>query len=390
MDAPDSPPALSRWWDLGIALAVVSTVVIVSLTRPTPTDWIAAAVALAVLVVGWIAAGRGAIEGDARSVVFSFVLVLVTGVLVAVSPILAIAQTIAYPLVWLLAGRTRIAVAFNVAVAAAVAVGFLISTGTDTGSLISTALTVSLSLIFSLALGFWITRIAHLSEERRALVDTLTATQDELAVLHRDSGVTSERERLARELHDTIAQTLAGLVLLGQRSRRELAAGTLTDETLELIESGARDALAETRSLVAGSAPVELNAGIAAALTRLGERFSRETGIAVTSSSQIDPAAPLGRDTEVVLLRFAQEGLANVRKHAEARAAHLELTVDADGATLTLTDDGHGFDPSATTGGFGLSGLRDRLGLVGGSLTIDGTAGATTLTARLPLSEVRS
>jgi signal transduction histidine kinase len=388
MDAPDTPLALSRWWDLGIALAAFSTLVIVGLTRPSPTNWIAAGVALVVLVAGWLVAGRRAVEGDAASVVFSIVLVLVTGALVAVSPILAISQTIAYPLVWMLAGRTRIAVAFSVAVAAAVAVGFLISTGTDAGSLISTAVTVSLSLIFSLALGFWITRIAHLSEERRALLDTLTATQDELAVLHRDSGVTSERERLARELHDTIAQTLAGLVLLGQRSRRELAAGNLTDETLELIESGARDALAETRSLVAGSAPVELNAGIAAALTRLGERFSRETGIAVSSSSTIDPAALLGRDTEVVLLRFAQEGLANVRKHSDAHAAHLELTVDSRTATLSLTDDGRGFDPSATTGGFGLSGLRDRLALVGGSLAVDGAAGATTLTARLPLSEV--
>ena len=380
--------ALSRWWDLGIAVAVAGSLTIVALTLPTATDWIVAGAALLVLLTGWVVAGRRAAEGDARSIAFSVVLVVVTGVLVGINPILAIAQTIAYPLVWMLAGRTRIAVVFNVAIAVAVAAGFLVSTGTGPVSLISTGITVVLSLVFSLALGFWITRIARLSEERRELLDTLTAAQDELAVLHRDSGVTSERERLARELHDTIAQSLAGLVLLGQRSRRELAAGTLTDETLELIESGARDALAETRSLVAGSAPVELNAGIAAALTRLGERFSKETGIEVTTSSTIDADAGLGRDSEVVLLRCAQEGLANVRKHAGAHAAHLELTVDAAGAVLRLTDDGRGFDPAAATSGFGLSGLRDRLGLVGGSITVDGAAGATTLTARLPLAEV--
>ena len=378
--------ALSRWWDLGIAVAVIAAAAIVSLTRSEPRDWLIVGIALVVLAAGWLVAGRHAHEGDARAVAFSIVLVLVVGTLVSVNPILAIAQTFAYPLVWMLAKTVRIAVAFNVAIAAAVAVGFVISTGTSQSALISTGLTVVLSLTFSLALGFWITRIAHLSEERRRLLENLTAAQDELAVLHRDTGVTSERERLARELHDTIAQDFAALVLLGQRSRRELAAGTLTDATLEMLETGAREALAETRSLVAASAPVELNAGIAAALTRLGERFSRETGIEVTVTAE--PDSRLGRDTEVVLLRTAQEGLANVRKHAGATAARLELTVDATRATMKVVDDGRGFDPAAASGGFGLTGLRDRIALVGGSVSIDGTAGATTLTARLPLADV--
>ncbi len=108
----------------------------------------------------------------------------------------------------------------------------------------------------------------------------------------------------------------------------------------------------------------------------------------MTSSTTVDPAAPLGRDSEVVLLRCAQEGLANVRKHAGATTARLELTVDATRATLRVVDDGTGFDPAAASGGFGLSGLRDRIALVGGSVSVDGTPGATTLTARLPLAEV--
>jgi signal transduction histidine kinase len=380
--------ALSRWWDLGIALAAVSVLIIVAATGPAPRDWIVAGAAVLLLTGGWVTTGRRAREGDLRSIVFSVILVLVAGALVAVAPILAICQTFVYPMVWMLSRSTRAAVAFNVAVALSVGAGFVLSVGTSRDALISTAITVVLSLSFSLALGFWITRIARVGEERKILLDTLTAAQDELAVLHRDAGITSERERIARDLHDTIAQTLAGLVLLGQRSRRELAAGTLSDETLELIESGARDALAETRSLVAGGAPVELTAGIAAALTRLGERFARESGIAVTDASAIDPAAPLGRDTEVVLLRCAQEGLANVRKHAGATAARLELTVDVAAATIRVVDDGRGVDPEATAAGFGLSGLRDRLALVGGTVTLDGTPGATTLMARIPFDEV--
>jgi signal transduction histidine kinase len=380
--------ALSRWWDLGIALAAVSVLIIVAATEPAPRDWIVAGAAVLLLTGGWVITGRTAREGDVRSMVFSVILVLVAGTLVSVAPILAICQTFVYPMVWMLSRSIRAAVAFNVAVALSVGAGFVLSIGTSPDALISTAITVVLSLSFSLALGFWITRIARVGEERKILLDTLTAAQDELAVLHRDAGITSERERIARDLHDTIAQTLAGLVLLGQRSRRELAAGTLTDETLELIESGARDALAETRSLVADGAPVELTGGIAAALTRLGERFARESGISVTDTSAIDPAAPLGRDTEVVLLRCAQEGLANVRKHAGATAARLELTVDASGATIRVVDDGRGVDPGATAAGFGLSGLRDRLALVGGTVTLDGTPGSTTLMARIPFDEV--
>jgi signal transduction histidine kinase len=379
---------LSRWWDLAIGAAALLSAVILWAGAPAARDIVVGAVAIVLLVGGYLVFGRRAYEGDGRSIAYSITVVISTGMLVAANPMLAIVQCIAYPAVWMLARTTRIAVLFNIAIAVAVGIGFVISIGTSPAELGQTAVTVVISLGFSLAFGVWITRIATLSEERRRLLENLTAAQHELAVLHRDTGVTSERERLARELHDTIAQSLAGLVLLGQRSRRELAAGTLTDGTLEMLESGARDALAETRSLVAASAPVELNAGIAAALNRLGERFSRETGIEVSSSVTVDPDAPLGRDSEVVLLRCAQEGLANVRKHAGATAARLELTVDATRATMQVIDDGRGFDPAAASGGFGLTGLRDRIALVGGSVSVDGTPGATTLTARLPLADV--
>src|SRR4051812_26564105 len=132
--------ALSRWWDLGIALAVAVIIAIVALTPSDLTQWLTTAAALVLLVAGWLLAGRAATEGDARSVVFSIVLVVVAGALVAVHPILAIVQTLAYPLVWMLARTVRVAIAFNVAVAAAVAVGFTISTGTSPSDLASTAL----------------------------------------------------------------------------------------------------------------------------------------------------------------------------------------------------------------------------------------------------------
>ena len=170
-------------------------------------------------------------------------------------------------------------------------------------------------------------------------------------------------------------------MLLTQRARRELASGTLTDETLQLVESASREALTETRSLVAASARVELpGGGLVTALEQLAARFQRESGITVTVSGAL--TEPLDRDAEVVMLRCAQEGLANVRKHAGARAVKVELSSDEGFAQVRVADDGHGFEPAAAaSAGFGLSGLRDRLGLVGGSLAVDGTPGATTLTA---------
>ncbi|MDP9028759.1 MAG: sensor histidine kinase, partial [Actinomycetota bacterium] len=128
--------------------------------------------------------------------------------------------------------------------------------------------------------------------------------------------------------------------------------------------------------------------GLVGALEQFAARFQRESGIAVAVTAELDPSVDnsLGRDAEVVLLRCAQEGLANVRKHAGAQAVRVVLST-ADGvATVAVIDDGHGFDPAAAASGFGLSGLRDRLGLVGGELSIDGTAGATTLIARLPVA----
>lgn len=383
----------SRWWALGLGAVVLVCAIIVILGGGATT--VAGLTALGVLAaygVFWAVVARRASDGSALAVIVIVVTVVTAGVLTACSPVLAIFQFIAYPAVWTVARSTALAIVANVAISLSVAAGFLASLGTSPDALTQTALTQGISLAFSLVMGFWISRIAERSEERRALIERLTATQDELAVLHRDAGVTSERERLARDLHDTIAQTLTGLVMLGQQSRRELEAGTLTDATLAMIEDGARDALVETRSLVAAGAPAELGAGIADALRRLGERFEREAGIRVVVSAEVveprhgaSAGAELDRDTQVVLLRCVQEGLANVRKHAEATSARVDLRITERLATVRIVDDGRGFDPSGEAAGFGLRGLRDRLGLVGGELTVDGTAGATTLEARLPL-----
>jgi signal transduction histidine kinase len=360
-----------RWWDVFVTGLIVVLALIDGLAwAPSETQRIVAWVLLGLFFACYLLYGRRALRDGTPWLPFAITLIVLSGAVVACSPNLAIIQAIAFPMLWVAVDPTRWAIVMNVLLALALAAGFIVSLGSDPTNIVNTAVIEGLSLVGSLALGLWITRIANLSHERKQLLDELTAAQDQLAALHRDSGVTSERERLAREIHDTIAQSLTGLVMLSQAAQRELAAGDTAalTERLALMEESARDALVETRSLVAAGAPVELGGGIVAALERFGARFQRETGISVTVVGSVPE---LDRDTEVVLLRCAQEALANVRKHASARTATVQLSMVGGHATMTVRDDGVGFDPSEQGSGFGLAGMRDRLALVGGSLRVD-------------------
>lgn len=375
-----------QWWLLAVAgTSLLSGIVLWLSLGDAPRFWIGLGILGAFTAFWGVFVVRPDDEDTPRSVVALIVTIGVTGALTATDTSLAFFQVIAFPAAWTLLGSIRRSVIACAIIAVVVGIAFPIRLGFTPTPITLAVVIEGLSFVFAIAMGVWISRIADLGHERKRLLDELTAAQSQLEALHRDAGATDERERLARELHDTIAQTLTGQVLLTQRARRDLAAGVLTDETLGLIESASRDALTETRSLVAASARVELpGGGLVSALEHLATRFQRESGITVTVSSTLGEA--LDRDAEVVLLRCAQEGLANVRKHAGARAVQVELSSDEGFARVRVADDGHGFEPAtATSAGFGLSGLRDRLGLVGGSLAIDGTPGATTLTARVPV-----
>jgi signal transduction histidine kinase len=304
---------------------------------------------------------------------------------VAGYPTLAIIQVVAYPLAWAYSATIRRALIANIVIALAVGVGLLVSLGTSTDNLLQTGLTVAVSLGFSLAMGFWISRMTELGEERGRLLEELQGAQEQIAALHRDAGAAAERERLARELHDTIAQDLTGLVMLAQHAGRE---GGSSSQTLGMIEESARAVLSETRALVAaGAAVTDDDLDLVGALHRLAERYSRETGIAVTV--QGPERLRLPRDLEVVVLRCAQESLANARKHARASRIQVGLEAQGDTVRVTIRDDGIGFDPDAAPDGFGLPGMRDRLALVDGALTVSSALGAgTTVTAQVRVQEL--
>lgn len=374
-----------RGWHLAVIATAVVLGALCVVTADTSLQLGLSLGALAVFVIAWFWIGVHADRSEARSLTMSVVLIVVGTVGTLAVPAFATFQTIAYPMLWTRARTLRQALATNIALAVGIGAGLFLASGGDGPALLQAVIIQAISLSFSIALGLWITQIADRSEERQRLLDELRATQEQLAAVNRDAGVASERERLAREIHDTIAQDLTGLVLLAQRAQRELHAADAeaAAETVATLEEGARTTLAETRALVAATAPVSLAAGgLPQALTRLGERFTRETGTPVTVTA--GGLSALDRDTEVVLLRCTQEGLANVRKHAKAATASVTLSAQEGAAVLTISDDGGGI-PADAAPGFGLAGMRERLALVGGTLEVDSSPRGTRLRVTVPV-----
>ncbi|MBD8140418.1 sensor histidine kinase [Frigoribacterium sp. CFBP 8759] len=380
-----------RWWDAGLAITVV--VMVVLATTSSSGRVTASFVAVGLLVLTWFALARPVVRRAVAllslpTVTAVAALVVVGGVTVAATPELAVVQAFLMPLIWTLLPGTRSAIVANVCLCVAISIGFVVSLGWSAEALATAATSEGLSLVFSIALGMWITTIAGVGVERGRLLDELREAQAELAARHRDAGTSTERERLAREIHDTIAQSLTGVVMLAQQTRGALAAGDLTTtrERLDVIEAAAREALTEARTLVAATASTgPAGTDVAAALHRLGERFERESGIGITVDAvEVD----LPRDLQVVLVRCTQEALANVRKHSASTSARVTLTATDGTAVLVVSDDGTGFDTAVASTGFGLDGLRERLELSGGRLDVSSDRDGTVVTAQVPRAAV--
>ena len=198
-----------------------------------------------------------------------------------------------------------------------------------------------------------------------------------------------ERARIAREIHDTLAQGLTGIALHIEGAMNHLETDPeRARERLGRALAMSRESLEEARRSVQNlrAAPLE-GRPLGEALGALARRFTSETGIRVPVrlAGGGDRALPLAVEAE--LFRIAQEALANVRRHAGAAEASLSLETAGDAARLVVKDDGRGFDTRAGTGGHGIPGMRERARLLGGGLRITSHPGrGTTLTAWAPLT----
>jgi signal transduction histidine kinase len=236
------------------------------------------------------------------------------------------------------------------------------------------------------------------SRRRRESVDELTRANRQLeealaenAGLHRqlvaqarEAGVLDERQRLAREIHDTLAQGLAGIVT--QLQAAEQAGGGSADWRRHVATARelARESLSEARRSVHAIRPEPLEgARLPEAIGDVTRRWSAQHGVPadVTTTGEVQPLRP---EIEVTLLRTAQEALANVAKHAGASRVGLTLSYMGDLVTLDVRDDGAGFEPAGAPperngdGGFGLAAMRQRVHRVAGTLAVESEPGAGT------------
>jgi signal transduction histidine kinase len=248
---------------------------------------------------------------------------------------------------------------------------------------------------FSGGIGWLISRQQSQTERNAELYDQLQATQAALLAAQHDAGVAAERERLAGEIHDTLAQGFTSIIMQTQVATSALNRGDsdAVSERLGIVDAVARENLAEARGLVAAFAPVALQgASICEALQRLGSRFAAETGIRVIVET--DSSCDIPADVEIVILRATQEALNNIRRHSGATAATIRLNHgDNPGIVLLeIADNGIGI-PDDVAAGFGLTGMNNRITEIGGSLQIKPTYAnpgsssnpGTTLSITLPL-----
>ncbi|HIY66106.1 MAG TPA: sensor histidine kinase, partial [Candidatus Agrococcus pullicola] len=230
--------------------------------------------------------------------------------------------------------------------------------------------------------------LASLSQAQQETADL----QDELALTQRHAGRVDERTRLARDIHDTVAQNLSSIRLLAH-AKHGAPEDPETGRAFEQIEALAGDGITDIRRIIAALTPSDLDDNaLAAALARMLDRLAEQAG--VRTELHVDDTLPeLSTSTEVALMRTAQSALANVRLHARASRVDVSLIDDHDHVRLDVRDDGAGFDASgwertsaSTKGGYGLPFMRSRLRDLGGGLDIESTPGdGTALSAYLPL-----
>lgn len=202
----------------------------------------------------------------------------------------------------------------------------------------------------------------------------------------REKAALEERARLARELHDSVTQSLYSMTLFAEAARRQADAGKLDTVRAHLGELGeaAQQALKEMRLLVYQLRPAALEReGLVGALRARLEAVERRAGVEAELSVKGEGVLP--RELEEGLYRIAQEALNNALKHAHAGSVLVSLRLGEDCVELEVRDDGRGFVPGETTAGMGLANMRERARALGGELEIASAPGeGTAVRVRVP------
>ncbi|MFJ7907591.1 sensor histidine kinase [Kitasatospora sp. NPDC096204] len=350
-----------------------------------------AAAATAMAAVYTVGPQLAAVRRSRRAAALWLVLLGVTwaGVLIATQD----GVWLAFPLYFLelhLLGRRGGLVAVGLTAAASIAAwswhqhsfSFAATIGPALGAAVATATVLGYQALY------------RESEERRRLIDDLTAARADAAAAHHAAGVLAERERLAREIHDTLAQSLSSIQLLLRAAQRALPERTeAAAGYVEQARQAAQDNLDEARRFVRALTPPALDGDpLPVALERLCATTTAHGTLPVHLHVSGDPVR-LPAAQEVALLRIAQSALGNTVRHAEATRAEVTLSYMEGEVALDVVDDGAGFDPAAVAGrtseegGFGLPSMRARARALGGSFTVESVPGeGTAVAVQLPVT----
>ncbi len=206
----------------------------------------------------------------------------------------------------------------------------------------------------------------------------------------RELATITERNRLAREIHDTLAQGFTGIILQLEAAEQTLGEDiSSSQEHLERAKKLARESLNEARRSVWALRPQVLeNLTFIDALRTQAEKFGNDNNIKIAFTASIEDQT-IHPDAENALLRIFQEALNNVGKHARANNVEVKFTLDENNFVLSISDDGTGFDSTENkSGGFGLISMRERVKLLGGSFEIISEKGqGTRLVVKIPVRE---
>jgi signal transduction histidine kinase len=218
-----------------------------------------------------------------------------------------------------------------------------------------------------------------------AILSASLRQREEMAV------IVAERERIAREMHDSLAQVLATchLRLRILEDRTDVRDQPLIADEISALGEMTHEAYIDVREAILGlRESSHTDRDLLASLRIYLEKFSHQTGLEGHLETELPDDLGLAPGAEIQVIRVIQEALTNIRKHAGARSAVVRVAADDGGVCLVVQDDGRGFDPSEVgrrDDGFGLHAMRERMALVGGTLSIDSAPGAgTRVIARLP------
>ncbi|WP_191373914.1 sensor histidine kinase [Corynebacterium stationis] len=274
----------------------------------------------------------------------------------------------------------------------AVSVGIQIPQGLTFGGVMGPVV----SALVTVAIFYAFTRLHEINTERTALIRELMETREQLAETERAAGVAGERQRIAHEIHDTLAQGLSSIQMLLHAANRDLDGDINVDKARErigLARQTAADNLQEARAMIAALQPAALSqTSLVGALDRMAQGFAAaaDLNIEVEADGEV---TQLPMKLEAVLLRIAQGAVGNVAKHAQATRARITVSYSDDAVRVDIVDNGVGFDVKAVDsrpaglGHIGLAAMKRRAEEVSGEVVIESSPGnGTAVSVSVPLT----